>query len=156
MDFTWQVFISFIQILLEGNKGKVNSTYSSWVEIFFSVPQGSILEPLLFNMYTFDVFYDVNDLEHASFADNNTASTCSPDIIFILETLKKGIDKVFEWFSQNLLNINADVTLWTGSQVPVDLQVSNITLMWENMAKPLGIHIHNTSNFDFYVSKLCK
>ena len=62
-------------------------------------------------MYTFDVFYDVNDLEHASFADNNTASTCSPDIIFILETLKKGIGKVVEWFSQNLLNTNADVTL---------------------------------------------
>ena len=44
----------------------------------------------------------------------------------------------------------------TVSQVIVELQVSNITLIWENMVKPLEIHIDNGSNFDFHVSKLYK
>ena len=35
---------------------KINSEYSSWEEIMLGVPQGSILRPLLFNIFLCDLF----------------------------------------------------------------------------------------------------
>ena len=49
---------------------KINSPYSSFAEILFGIPQGSILGPLLFNTYICDLFYDIDDLDFVSFADD--------------------------------------------------------------------------------------
>ena len=73
----------------------MNSSYSSFTEILFGVPQGSILGPLSFNGYICDLFYGFDDLD---FADDNTPYSCLSEMISVLGQLKRGIDKTFDWF----------------------------------------------------------
>ena len=69
-----QSSLSFIYSYLSDRKQrtKVNNSYSSWSNIKSGVPQGSILCPLLFNIYLNYIFYFVSKCDIANYADDTT------------------------------------------------------------------------------------
>ena len=110
--------------------------------------------PLSFNAYIYDLFFEVRDLEYASFSDDTTPYSCLPEMIPILE---KCIKSMFDWFSENFLKANADKChLTASSKVPVDIQISDIKVTSESRVKPLGVLIDNRLNFDYHISQPCK
>ena len=69
--------LAFIQSYLSERqqRTKVSNACSTYSDILYGVPQVSILGPLLFNIYITDMFYNIDNCDIASYADENAPYT---------------------------------------------------------------------------------
>ena len=136
---------------------KINNAYSSWEEILFGVQQGSILGPIIFNIFLSDLFLVVKDTDFASYADDNTIYDIGDSINDVIASLQDSSEKLFQWFSDNQLKGNTDkCRLIVSSDDPTEIQVGESVIKNTTCEKLLGVKIDNKLNFDEHVSGFCK
>ena len=85
---------------------KVGSSYSKWSEICRGIPQGSILGPLMFNIFLNNILFFVEKSGICNFAGDNTVYSCRKDLTKIKEELKCTMKNLLKWFMLNYLKAN--------------------------------------------------
>ena len=83
---------------------KVGCSYSTWQRVLMGVPQGSVLGPLLFNIFINDLF--MFNPELCNFADDNTVYACEESLDKVVIKLEDDIQQALLWFRNNLLLAN--------------------------------------------------
>ena len=137
---------------------KVNNSFSSWYNIISGVPQGSIIGPLLFNIYLNHIFYFVSDCNLTNYADDNTPYAISSNVNDLIESLVNDTSTLIEWFNNNYFKMNADKChlLITNHEDDVSVVIDGEIIKGEKSVKLLGINIDNKLDFNYHVSNLCK
>ena len=87
---------------------KVNGLYSSWKDLKCGVPQGSILGPLLFNIFINDIFYFIDKAKIANYADDNSIYITTDNVESLLKLLEIETSAVLSWFKMNEMKSNDD------------------------------------------------
>ena len=85
---------------------KINSTYSSLLEIIFGVRQESILGPLLFNIFLIELFFIIEDADIASSVNDNTPYVTADNIDGVIKFLEEASEILFKWFNENENELN--------------------------------------------------
>ena len=82
---------------------RVNSYFSKWEEILSGVPQGSIIGPLIFNIFLNDLFLFVENSDLSNYADDYTLYSSGNDLE---KALSQGFEIVTRWFCENYMVLN--------------------------------------------------
>ena len=77
---------------------RINSAYSSWLEITSGVPQGSVLGPLLFNVYINDLTFFIEDSHLCNFAYDNTLYASDFKLEGVISRPENDMQKTLVWF----------------------------------------------------------
>ena len=152
--------LSFIFSYLRNRKQRVKlgSFFGTWLEVFLGIPQGSILGPLLFNIFINDLLLIIKETDVCNFADDNTLFACDITVEAAKHRLISEIENVTNWFRVNSLVANPSKfqLMFLGINEPVSLHINGKVLLSENHVKLLGVIIDNKLNFSTHIQSICK
>ena len=116
-----------------------------------------MLGPLLFNIFLADLFFILNDVDIASYADDNTPYVIADDINGVITSLEQTSKALFEWFENNLLKSNADKChLLVSSSDAVNVKVSEYDIKNSECEKLLGVKFDNKLTFEKHITDICR
>ena len=155
--------LKLIMYYLSGRKQCVkNGGYLSQLKLILSgVPQGSILGPILFNIFINDIFLTLGSDLH-NFADDNTVTAVAETIQALINSLEIKTSKAIQWMENNDMIANPEkfkaivLTKHDERTVGSEFNFSGITIYSSAEVDLLGVKLDTKLSFEFHICKMCK
>ena len=126
---------------------KIGSSYSSWEEIVSGVLQGSILGPLLFNIFVCDLFLEHKGYFFSNYGDDTTPYVVTNNTTEVVENLTNITQKLFTWFAKKHMKANpSKCYLLLSTQEEANIQIANTTIKNSKSQKLLDVVLDNKLN----------
>ena len=138
---------------------KINGSYSSWRDVTIGVPQGSVLGPLLFNIFISDIFFFVNNTNICNYADDTIIYACNSDLNTIINRLEIDSAVLAKWFSENYMKLNEDkchLMIFGIKCKDSVVTIGNSIIKENDYEKLLGVTFDKKLSFTKHVEDLCK
>ena len=145
---------------------RAGSHISNPLPITYGVPQGSILGPILFNIFTNDLFDTDENIDGVCYADDLqiTLSDTINNIPDIKNKAEYLLNKLKKWYDTNGLLVNTEKTqaIFLGTsamtkKIPKDfsLNFNGSKIYPVEQVKNLGITLDQTLSFKWHIDNIC-
>ena len=142
-----------------------NGKKSSLQTVTHGVPQGSVLGPLLFLIYTNDIIECLHtECKLRLFADDSNAFVSRKTAYELKIAIKEILTDLFMWFTANRLTVNLDKTCYTifkskNRVIPEmlnNISFGNVTITKVHDKNYLGVTLDENLNWHMHIKELEK
>ena len=137
----------------------VNGVNANELTINCSVPQGSVLGPLLFFIYISDIYKSSQILQFRLFADNTSILLANKSLDESEQLVNTELEKVTTWLLANKLspNVSKSNFLLISSHKDnrsIKMKINDKDLKQENYTKCLGVIFDNKLSWKLHIKQI--
>lgn len=135
---------------------KVDGACSNWAIIKAGVPQGSLLGPLLFNLYINDVNYAIKNMSMRLYADDTTGYAADVSPLVLQYRINTELSLLTSWLKDNYLQINTVKTqaMPVGKmQYEYDFKLNGSDIELTDSVKILGVILDRKLTYKEHISE---
>ena len=148
----------------------INCSISSSRELQFGVPQGSVLGPVLFSLYTTPITDIIRShgLKYHLYADDTQLylafnPTCNDDLVTATSCVEACVAEIRVWMIRNYLKLNDDKsevlvfhTRHSPRPVMSNIMVGEEGVTPSSSCRDIGIVFDDTLPFETHINSVCK
>ena len=155
--------LSYIYGYLKGRRQgvKINGIYSNFLTLLAGVPQGSILGPILFNIFINDFYYLLHDASLHGFADDHTISANSKTLQNLTNILSKETNIAIDWLQNNSMIANPSkfqAIIFSKSKEPIitNFHIKDRVIKSQEYVQLLGVTFDYKLDFSLHIKDICR